>query len=610
MTPSQISHMLANHADDVCRLLLPNGRRVGKDWCCGSTNGECGSSLKVCLEGPKSGRWSDFAIDNESGDLLDLWQVTKNVTISQAMTEACEYLNIPTNPLAGEKRSYKTPATPVAACLEHVRDHKQALDYLINKRLITLATLERFNVMTRGQEIVFNYHKDDKCLFRKYLHLERSDKGKKGIQVAPECRPTLFGWQAVDDSARSIILCEGEIDAMTWKQYGFDSLSVPFGAGNHQWIEEEYDHLQRFDEIYVSFDMDEEGQKSIESICERLGKHRCRVVELPHKDANECLLELKSAGDMYECLHSAKTMDPEELKRASDFKDKVYEEFYPSDELAIGLDMPWKKTQGKIYIRPHELSMWTGINGHGKSQVMGHVAISSIMQKSKVCIASMEMRPQKTLRRMCRQIVGKGQPSPEDLEEINKWYYDSLFIFNLVGSAKSERLLEVMEYGHYRYNITHFVIDSLVKCGFAEDDYNGQKSFVDKLCDLKNQLPIHIHLLAHSRKGQDESLMPGKLDIKGTGAITDLADNVFSVWRNKIKEDAIDSGEDKLSLRDEPDAVIGCFKQREGDWEGKVGLFWDQPSYQYKESPEALAINYLRQAEGPVERQYGYNNDF
>jgi twinkle protein len=38
------------------------------------------------------------------------------------------------------------------------------------------------------------------------------------------------------------------------------------------------------------------------------------------------------------------------------------------------------------------------------------------------------------------------------------------------------------------------------------------------------------------RKGLDESKPPGKLDSKGTGAISDLADNCFSIWRNKEKE--------------------------------------------------------------------------
>ena len=46
-----------------------------------------------------------------------------------------------------------------------------------------------------------------------------------------------------------------------------------------------------------------------------------------------------------------------------------------------------------------------------------------------------------------------------------------------------------------------------------------------------------FHIVVHPRKSNDETQMPSKLDCKGTGAITDLADNCFTVWRNKAKEE-------------------------------------------------------------------------
>ncbi|QMT61829.1 hypothetical protein [Legionella sp. PC997] len=60
---------------------------------------------------------------------------------------------------------------------------------------------------------------------------------------------------------------------------------------------------------------------------------------------------------------------------------------------------------------------------------------------------------------------------------------------------------------------------------------------MEQLCDFKNQHNCHIHLIAHPRKGADESQPSGKLDNKGTGAISDLADNCYTVWRNKLKEE-------------------------------------------------------------------------
>lgn len=84
-----------------------------------------------------------------------------------------------------------------------------------------------------------------------------------------------------------------------------------------------------------------------------------------------------------------------------------------------------------------------------------------------------------------------------------------------------------------------FVIDSFMKLDIAEDDYKAQKVLIEQLCDFKNQHGCHIHIVVHPRKGADELRPPGKLDNKGTGAISDLADNCFTVCRNKYKEELL-----------------------------------------------------------------------
>jgi hypothetical protein len=68
---SDIAAQLAERIEPLCRKLLPNGRREGAEWRCGSVNGEAGKSLGVHLVGNKAGTWADFAGD-ERGDALDL----------------------------------------------------------------------------------------------------------------------------------------------------------------------------------------------------------------------------------------------------------------------------------------------------------------------------------------------------------------------------------------------------------------------------------------------------------------------------------------------------------------------------------------------------------
>ena len=117
------------------------------------------------------------------------------------------------------------------------------------------------------------------------------------------------------------------------------------------------------------------------------------------------------------------------------------------------------------------------------------------------------------------------------MDKIDDWLYGKLYIFNLVGTGKIDRMLEVFLYARRRYGIDVFVIDSLTTLSIAEDDFNAQKELTEKLRDFKLEHNCHIHLVAHPRKPRDEMIIPGKYDIRGAGAISDLADNCFSVWR-------------------------------------------------------------------------------
>ncbi len=203
-------------------------------------------------------------------------------------------------------------------------------------------------------------------------------------------------------------------------------------------------------------------------------------------------------------------------------------------------------------------------------------------QNKRVCIASLELKPMRLLMRLTRQATATKEPTETEVRAAHAWYQDKLWIFDVTGNTKKERLVEVFEYAHQRYGIDTFIIDSMMKCGMAEDDYNGHKAFVEQLCDFKTKYNCHIHLVAHPRKGIDEVKAPNKLDIKGSGAITDLADNVFTIWRNKNKQSA-----------HEPDCIWGCEKQRNGEWEGKINLWFDGDSFQYLNHPGQKSCSYL-----------------
>lgn len=580
----------------VLRYLFPNGKQKGNEYCIGSISGEEGESLKIRTNGDKMGVWSDFST-GQSGDMIELWRLNRSISFPETISEVKCYLgisDIKIPPII--KKSWSKPkridSDALPGCIAH--------QYLLG-RGISPDTINKYRIgcgSGKNQWIIFPYYHDNELVMAKYLRVDRPD-GKKIVNKSKDTKPILFGWQAIPEEATSAVIVEGEIDCMTFHDYGtgLAIFSVPMGGGDgkkQDWIEHEYERLYTFETIYLCLDSDEEGKKASKEISKRLGEHRCKEIKLPCKDITEAKSSGLTYNQLMDLIQFSEDMGPQEIKSAH-----LYLDWEPSE--SEGYSSPWNKFNTRVRFRPGELSVWTGINGHGKSMVLSHIMINQIKEAAKIFIASLELSPERTVHRMKSQILGKRYEKNEKQEYISAYLEGNLWIYDMLGSVDSKRLLEVFEYGYRKYGIDVFVIDSFLKCGIAEDDFRAQKAFVESLCDFKNKYNVHVHLVAHPRKGIDESRVPGKLDVKGTGSITDLADNCFCVWRNREKEsDLEESLLNNLNpqKQNESDVELHCDKQRHGDWEGGIGLWFDKPSYQYLETKETKPAPVIRALEG------------
>lgn len=281
------------------------------------------------------------------------------------------------------------------------------------------------------------------------------------------------------------------------------------------------------------------------------------------------------------------------VRPVSDWEREVLDHFCLPQEQR-GAYLPWSKTHGDVRLRPGELSIWAGVNGHGKSMVLSQVVLSLIQQGETACIASLEMKPVSTLARMARQAIGTEEPAPRAIRQFHEFLSGSLWLYDQQGTVQMQRMLAVVRYAREELGIQHFVIDSLMKCGIGSDDYNAQKQFVDCLSTYVRDSGLHIHLVAHSRKKETEHTMMDKFDIKGASELTDMADNVFTLWRNKPKEAKAERGELDEQTKGAPDAVLMCDKQRHGEWEGKIALWFNKRTMQYTGKQTTQPIDYLR----------------
>jgi twinkle protein len=260
----------------------------------------------------------------------------------------------------------------------------------------------------------------------------------------------------------------------------------------------------------------------------------------------------------------------------------VIDMFY-GDSRDEGDLMPWPKTHGLFKFRPGEVTVWCGINGHGKSMITSQVALDLAWNGAKPCIASLEMQPRRTMWRMVRQASGLAEPSVQYIKQFLGWMDRKLYIFDHLGTAEPQLILGAARFSHASHKVRHFFIDSLMKVCRGEDDYNGQKDFMDQATAMARDLNIHVHVIHHVRKGENELSIPSKFDGKGSGAISDMADNWITCWRNKRKEHALATNPTDAKAMAEPDEILNIDKQRNGEWEGRIGLWFHKESMSYVE---------------------------
>ena len=272
------------------------------------------------------------------------------------------------------------------------------------------------------------------------------------------------------------------------------------------------------------------------------------------------------------------------VRPAALFADQLEAAFAPREHGARRPRMSSTKMRHCIEFRPGETTVWAGYNGHRKSLVTGQTMIDLCAQGERVMAMSLEMLPGMTLARQCRQAFGTATPSARQREAFMRWTDDRLWLFDHLGHFAPKLCLAALRYFADKVGGHHAFIDSMMMVCESEESMDEQKALVTNLVRIAQETGLHIHLVAHCRKpGDDESKPPTKYQIRGSAAISDQVHNIVTVWANKAKKAEIEAkgakaSEDTLA---KPDALLSVEKQRNGAFEGKLGLWFDEASFRF-----------------------------
>lgn len=577
---AEISERLAAQAAAVVAHLLPGAKIHGNMMLCGDVSGSPGESLKIGIHGTYAGQWRDWSNDDDKGDLLDLWRLSRGITAADAIKQAKSFLGIVDAVRPYEARTYSKPEKVDSSPLSEAG---RAMSYLRDKRGLRNSTVQAFKIegcSEKGAIIFPSYSPGGELVNRSYRTLGE----KKKVWQDKDCAPSLFGWQALPESAyktKTVLLSEGQIDAATWHQWGIPALSIPNGSGC-AWIDYEWENLAAFDTIYLAFDQDDAGRKITENVAARLGKHRCLIVSMPKKDANDCLMAGFVAADAADWIAGAAKPKIKRLVTAADMEARLVAEITPKSE---PFTMPFMKKfwpHAGFWFRPGEVTIWGGFAGAGKSTILNYLKSQLLANQVPIFEASLEMKVETTLRRLATVFCG-SKLDEQSARAFIRGSGEYLIFADVVGSMKRAELMEMLWFAFRRYGCQHLMIDSLMRIEELEEDYPAQGQFCNELQNFAKETGAHVHLVAHLAKPSQSMERPTMYGIKGSSLLVNNADNVLLVGRNPEKEKLRRNG--KLTDEEDKnthDAEIIVEKQRETGWTGIFKLKFDPHRYSYR----------------------------
>ena len=362
----------------------------------------------------------------------------------------------------------------------------------------------------------------------------------------------LYGSQ-LWSSGKKIIITEGEIDCLTVSQVQGNKwpvVSIPNGAqAGRKAIEANLEYLSQFEQVILMFDMDEPGRLATEECAKVLPPGKAFIANLPLKDPNECLQAGKTT-DIIQAIWNAQPWRPDGIVNGTDLYEKCVTDI---DDLNDSVAYPWAALQNKTRgIRHGELYVVTSGSGMGKSTILRELEYYFGVQKGEQCgVVALEESTRKTglelmsLELNKRIVLNPMAVDAEDLEQAFKKTIGNgnFYLYDHFGSLDSNNLLSKLRYlvvgcGCKRLFLDHI---SIVVSGMDQDEDGGERKAIDKLMTNLRSLVeetgctlfVVSHLKRPEKKAHEEGGQVSLAQLRGSGAIAQLADMVIGLERNQ-----------------------------------------------------------------------------
>ena len=367
----------------------------------------------------------------------------------------------------------------------------------------------------------------------------------------------LFGKMTFNSGGKRLVICEGEIDALSVAQayhtrngniYPVVAISsatmLDALLANRDWI-------RTFSEVVLFLDNDERGQEATAQAVKIIGVDKARLCKFGLKDANEVLVQ-QGSQSVLQIVWDAQPWTPVGIMR----RDALWTALVDYNQMK---SMPYPpcirgvntKTKGK---RKGEIILLISGTGSGKSTILRECIMHDLEQEpeDKVGILSLEESPAETTRKLSGMALNRNPAEEEIPIEELKIGFDKVFgddrviVLDHQGAIDDGSVVDQLEYMAL-CGCTNIYVDHITMLASEGSDELKGNEAVDKIMNdflkLVKRQPISLVVVSHLRKvGQgkkpfEEGTLPSMDDIKGSGSIKQVSFDIIAFARNMIADD-------------------------------------------------------------------------
>lgn len=386
---------------------------------------------------------------------------------------------------------------------------------------------------------------------------------RKSFTKQPGMATDLFNAETIDPFS-DVYLVEGEVDALTLEDAGYRAVSI--ASASTSLTPEQKDKLLSANRVVLAGDVDQAGDAAMQKIWRELPE-RTYKLDWPGgvKDGNQMFLET-CKGDKATFVQKMDELTRTALKQPMQDVYDLQSVLLAGNSSSLSdhplrLRLPWAEIDQMAVLLPGSVTTVVSTNsGQGKTSWVLQASLFGAMKYNETVVSfQCEMSPAELGVMVASQVLRKNRNhlSRADMVEAaevlggTKYYigYDS-------SLTEVDKVLDLLEAAAARMGASVLILDHLHH--LCQDENNSiaqQSAAMQRIKQIAVRYQLKFIVVAQPRKANQQN--KGKqlhlTDVKGSEAVTSMADAVFALHRNLMKSDednlATDTYESKTLIK-------------------------------------------------------------